>query len=120
MSLSYQTLTPEFSVAPQLQPADMQALADEGFKSVIINRPDGEGGLEQPLSDAVLRAARDAGLQARYQPVVSGAITVADVAEFAGLLRELPAPVLAFCRSGARCTSLFMAARDAGTDQAEG
>ena len=58
MTLTYQTLTPDFSVAPQLQPADMRALADAGFKSVIINRPDGEGGPEQPLSDDVLRAAR--------------------------------------------------------------
>lgn len=120
MSLSYQTLTPDFSVAPQLQPADMRALADAGFKSVIINRPDGEGGPEQPLSDDVLRAAREAGLQARYQPVVSGAITAADVAEFAGLLRELPAPVLAFCRSGARCANLFQAAREYGVDQTQG
>ena len=65
MSLPYRTLTPDFSVSPQLQPADMQALADAGFKSVIINRPDGEGGAEQPLSADVLRAARDAGLEAR-------------------------------------------------------
>ncbi|WP_368643337.1 TIGR01244 family sulfur transferase [Castellaniella ginsengisoli] len=120
MNPNYQTLTPAFSVAPQLQPADMQALADAGFKSVIINRPDGEGGPEQPLSDDVLRAAQAAGLQARYQPVVSGAITAADVAEFASLLQELPAPVLAFCRSGTRCTNLFMAAREHGLDQTQG
>lgn len=120
MNVTYQTLTPDFSVAPQLQPADMQALADAGFKSVIINRPDGEGGPEQPRSDDVLQAARDAGLQARYQPVVSGAMTAADVAEFAGLLRDLPAPVLAFCRSGTRCTNLFLAAQEYGTDQSQG
>ncbi|HXE18462.1 TIGR01244 family sulfur transferase [Castellaniella sp. UC4442_H9] len=114
MSLPYRTLTPDFSVSPQLQPADMQALADAGFKSVIINRPDGEGGAEQPLSADVLRAARDAGLEARYQPVVSGSITEADVAEFARILRTLPAPVLAFCRSGGRCTKLFESAHELG------
>ncbi len=115
MNASYHSLTPDFAVAPQLGPADMQALADAGFRSVIINRPDGEGGPQQPLSADVLQAARKAGLQARYQPVVSGAITVVDVADFARLLHELPAPVLAYCRSGARCTQLFQAVQ--GTEQ---
>ncbi|MDY0308377.1 MAG: TIGR01244 family sulfur transferase [Castellaniella sp.] len=119
-TLTYQTLTPDFAVAPQLGPDDMQALADAGFKSVIINRPDGEAGPDQPRSDDVLRAAQAVGLQARYQPVVSGAITLADVAEFAALLRILPKPVLAYCRSGARCTNLFLAAREHGADQIQG
>ncbi len=52
MSLSYQSLSPDFAVSPQLQPADMQALAAAGFKSVIINRPDGEGGSDQPRMTA--------------------------------------------------------------------
>jgi len=114
MSLPYRSLTPEFAVSPQLRPADMRALADAGFKSVIINRPDGEGGAEQPLSADVLQAAREAGLEARYQPVVSGSITEADVVEFAHIVRALPAPVLAFCRSGGRCTKLFESAHDLG------
>jgi len=120
MSLNYQSLTPDFAVAPQLQSADMQSLADAGFKSVIINRPDGEGGPDQPRSEDVLRAAQAAGLQARYQPVVSGAMTAADVAEFSALLQALPAPVLAYCRTGTRCTHLFMAAQEYGADQTQG
>ncbi|HEX7387584.1 MAG TPA: TIGR01244 family sulfur transferase [Castellaniella sp.] len=114
MSLPYRSLTPDFAVSPQLRPDDMQALAAAGFKSVIINRPDGEGGADQPLSNDVLEAARAAGLQARYQPVVSGAITEADVVEFAHIVQELPAPVLAFCRSGGRCTKLFETAHEMG------
>jgi uncharacterized protein (TIGR01244 family) len=114
MNLPYRTLTPDFAVSPQLQPSDMRALADAGFKSVIINRPDGEGGAEQPLSADVLRAAREAGLEARYQPVVSGSITEADVVEFAEIVRALPTPVLAFCRSGGRCTKLFESAHGLG------
>ena len=120
MSFSYQSLTPDFAVAPQLQADDMQSLADAGFKSVIINRPDGEGGPDQPRSADVLRAAQDAGLQARYQPVISGAMTAADVAEFSALLHTLPAPVLAYCRSGTRCANLFLAAQEYGADQTQG
>ncbi|CAM5787521.1 Chitooligosaccharide deacetylase [Castellaniella caeni] len=120
MNSPYRALTADLSVSPQLQPADMRAVADAGFKSLIINRPDGEGGAEQPLSADVLEAARAAGLQARYQPVVSGAITAADVAEFGRLLHELPGPVLAFCRSGGRCTQLFQLAQEAERNQAQG
>jgi uncharacterized protein (TIGR01244 family) len=88
----------------------MAAVAEAGYKSVIINRPDYEGGPDQPTADAVSAAARAAGLRVEYQPVVSGAITADDVTKFAELLQTMPAPVLAYCRSGARCTSLFQSA----------
>lgn len=110
MSTPVQQITSEFSVAPQLTPEDMAAVAAAGYKSVIINRPDFEGGPDQPTSEAVSAAAREAGLRVQYQPVVSGAITADDVAKFAELLQTLPAPVLAYCRSGARCTALFQSA----------
>lgn len=119
-SLPYRSLTPEFAVSPQLQAADMQDVAAAGFKSVIINRPDGEDGPNQPRSDDVLQAARAAGLQAHYQPVVSGSITAEDVKEFGRLLNELPGPVLAYCRSGGRCTKLFEAVQETAPHQTKG
>jgi len=109
-SLSTQRLTDQFAVAPQLSAQDMQAVAAAGFKSVIINRPDYEAGPDQPTASAVMAAARAAGLAVEYQPVVSGAMTHDDVLTFAALLKRLPAPVLAYCRSGTRCTKLFHAA----------
>lgn len=110
MSTPINRLTPDFAVAPQLTPEDMAAVAAAGYKSVIINRPDHEGGPDQPTAAAVSAAAREAGLRVEYQPVVSGAITADDVTKFAELLQTMPAPVLAYCRSGARCTSLFQSA----------
>jgi len=112
MSLPIHPLTDAFAVAPQLGPGDMQAVADAGYRSVIINRPDGEGGADQPESADVIAAARAAGLAVEYQPVISGAMTADDVARFRQLLGELPAPVLAYCRSGTRCTHLFNAASE--------
>ena len=111
MAVPVNPLSVEFSVAPQLQPEDMTAVAQAGYKSVIINRPDFEGGAEQPTSADVMAAARAAGLQVEYQPVVSGAMTQQDVDRFSQLLQELPAPVLAYCRSGTRCTHLYRAAK---------
>jgi len=114
MSTPIQRLTPEFAVAPQLGPEDMAAVAAAGYKSVIINRPDHEGGADQPTAEQVSAAAREAGLRVAYQPVVSGAISADDVARFSELLQTLPAPILAYCRSGARCTVLFQSATAKG------
>jgi len=108
---AFKPLSEQFSVAPQLCASDMPAVAQAGFKSLIINRPDFEEGPAQPTSSEVMAAARAAGLQVEYQPVVSGAMTSDDVARFAQLLQRLPAPVLAYCRSGTRCTRLFEAAQ---------
>lgn len=111
MSVPIKSLTESFAVAPQLSPDDMAAVAAAGFKSVIINRPDYEGGPEQPTSAAVSEAALNAGLKVEYQPVVSGGMTADDVAVFSRLLDTLPQPILAYCRTGTRCTHLFAAAQ---------
>jgi len=104
-------LTEQFAVAPQLSPADMAGVAAAGYKSVIINRPDYEGGPDQPTAADVSEAARQAGLQIEYQPVIGSAMTADDVVRFAELLRTLPGPVLAYCRTGTRCTNLFVASQ---------
>jgi len=110
MSTPINSLTQDFAVAPQLAASDMAAVAAAGFKSVIINRPDYEGGADQPTASAVMQAAQAAGLKVEYQPVVSGGMTAEDVVRFKELLQTLPAPVLAYCRSGTRCTVLYRAA----------
>ena len=103
-------LSPDLSVAPQLDVAAMAALAAAGFKSVINNRPDHEHGPDQPTSAQVEAAAVAAGLQYRHLPVDGGWQSPEQIAAFAQLLADLPAPVLAFCRSGARSTRLYQQA----------
>ncbi len=97
-------------VAPQLTPDAMAEVARLGFKSVINNRPDFEHGPDQPANAAVEAAALAAGLQYRHLPVAGGWQSPEEIAAFAVLLKELPAPVLAFCRSGARSTRLYQQA----------
>ncbi|AKJ29955.1 TIGR01244 family sulfur transferase [Caldimonas brevitalea] len=110
MSLPIQQLSPDLCVAPQLDPAAMQLAAEAGFKSVINNRPDHEGGAEQPTSAQIEAAARAAGLEYVHLPVNPSVQTPEEIARFGELLQTLPKPVLAFCRSGGRCTRLFRAA----------
>ena len=111
MKTEFYPLSDELVVAGQLRAEDMAQVAQAGFKSVVINRPDQEGGPLQPSSDQVIEAAQAAGMQAVYQPVVSGQLTPKDAETFLQLLEALPKPILAYCRSGGRCTSLFHAAQ---------
>lgn len=100
-------ITEDYSVTGQIEPQDVQAIAAAGFKTLICNRPDEEQP-GQPSADGVETAAQAAGLEFRYIPVVSGQITSENVQDMAEALAEMPAPVLAYCRSGTRCTNLYM------------
>lgn len=109
-SLPLRALTSDVCVAPQLAPADMAELARMGFRSVVNNRPDFEGGPEQPTHAAMQAAAEAAGLSYRFLPVSGAYQSPEEIAAFGALLAELPRPLLAFCRSGARSTRLYQAA----------
>jgi uncharacterized protein (TIGR01244 family) len=93
--------------APQLTPDAMAAAAQAGFKSVVNNRPDHEGGPDQPTSAAMAAAAAAAGLEYRFLPVSGAYQSPQEAAAMAELLNELPRPLLMFCRSGARSARLF-------------
>ncbi|HSI47407.1 MAG TPA: TIGR01244 family sulfur transferase [Ideonella sp.] len=110
-NLPIRALTADVYVAPQLEPAAMAELAQLGFRSVINNRPDGEGGPDQPTSAQVEAAAQAAGLSYRHLPVSGVYQSPEEIAEFGALMAELPRPLLAFCRSGARSTKLFQSSQ---------
>ncbi|MBC8055628.1 MAG: TIGR01244 family phosphatase [Rhizobiales bacterium] len=104
-----QQLSADVGVAPQLDPSAMAWAAQAGFRSVINNRPDFEGGPDQPTSAAIEAAAKAAGLAYAYLPVEPAVQTPDEIARFAALLTELPKPILAFCRSGTRSGKLYRA-----------
>ena len=112
-TLPIRALTPDVCVAPQLSPEAMAEAARAGFKSVINNRPDFEHGPDQPTSAQIEAAAQAAGLAYRWLPVDGGYQSPEQIAAFGQLLQELPRPILAFCRSGARSTRLYAAATQA-------
>ncbi|MDB4241057.1 bifunctional protein tyrosine phosphatase family protein/NAD(P)/FAD-dependent oxidoreductase [Yoonia sp.] len=99
-------LTPEISVAPQITPADMKAIKDQGFRAIICNRPDGEGA-DQPTFKEIEAEATKHGLDAAYLPIVAGKVGDDDADCFADLMTELPGPVLAYCRTGTRSAILW-------------
>lgn len=104
--MDIKTIAPDLSVSPQIMPQDVGVAAGQGFRSIIVNRPDGEAA-DQPDHQQILEAARRHGLDVRYIPVIPGQLTDDDVTAFTGAMQELPAPTLAFCRTGTRSATLW-------------
>jgi uncharacterized protein (TIGR01244 family) len=95
---AFRTVTPTFSVAPQIAVEDLAAAKAEGFARVVNNRPDGEAP-GQPSSVTMAAAAEAAGLVYMWIPI-AGAPTP-DQAD-AQAKAATGAKTLAFCRSGTR------------------
>lgn len=104
--MQIRSLTPALSVSPQLQVADITAAAEQGFRTLICNRPDGEGS-DQPTHQELEQAAAAAGLGFHYLPVVAGKVEDSTAQQFGEVLKTADGPVLAFCRSGMRSTTLW-------------
>ena len=98
-------LTDDFAVYGQMNADDMEAALAAGFKTIICNRPDSEDGAVPFNSLKPLAEAKNVTII--YQPVVSGALTDDDARQLAEILEGAEKPVLAYCRSGARCTVLY-------------
>ena len=105
-ALEFRKITDDITVSPQITADHLQEIADAGYRAVICNRPDGEGA-DQPTFDEIAAAAKAKGLEARYQPVTSGKVMDEDAEAFGQLLRELPGPVFAYCRTGTRSATLW-------------
>jgi len=101
----------DLSVCAQIGPRDIKAIKTRGYRAIICNRPDGEAA-DQPSFAQIASAAQEAGLEARYIPIIPGQMGPLDVTAFAKAMQALPKPVLAYCRSGARSTALANAAMD--------
>jgi sulfide:quinone oxidoreductase len=99
-------LTDDMFVTPQIEVRDIPTLAASGFRAIICNRPDGEAP-DQPDFREIEQAAGEHGITILYQPVRSGAISEADVTTFQEAVATLPKPILAYCRSGTRCSALW-------------
>ncbi|MAZ04912.1 TIGR01244 family sulfur transferase [Marinobacter sp. SS8-8] len=106
------------SVAPQISVEDVAEVAKLGFKTLVANRPDQEEPGQPSMAD-IEATAREHGLAWVFMPVESGNITDDDVSRFAPVIRDAEKPVLAFCRSGTRCTVLWAlsSARNTSADE---
>lgn len=96
----------DVSVAPQISPDDMPAIKSAGFTTVINNRPDGEA-FDQPSSAVMKMAAEAAGLTYHFIPLGRDGVSAELIDAERAALEGSDGPVLAFCRSGTRSTTLW-------------
>lgn len=114
MTIQLTKLSDDFSTAPQISVDDIPEIAKLGFKTIINNRPDHEGGESQPTSAELRLTAEKNGLTYLYIPVIPNNILAAQVDAFATTYALADKPVLGFCRTGNRAGSIFKLAQ-AGT-----
>jgi uncharacterized protein (TIGR01244 family) len=115
-------LNENVAVSEQIRVEVVDAIAAAGYKVLVNNRPDGEAP-DQPGSAEIATAAKDAGLSYYYLPVTATNFPGPDADRMADLLNSPDQPVLAFCRTGTRCTNLWVSTREddgkgAAVDQA--
>jgi sulfide:quinone oxidoreductase len=111
-------VTDAFAVSPQISEQDVEEIAAAGYKTIVVNRPDGEGGVDQPRLGAVRAKAESLGLSFVALPF-SGAPTPEIVERMGHILADAPQPVLAYCRTGTRSITawaLTHAGQGAGDD----
>lgn len=104
--MNLKQINQHLSVADQVSVQDVRSLAEAGFKSIICNRPDAEEP-EQPAFAVIQAAAEAHGLGVAFLPVISGKVTDVEALHFSQLLDMLPRPILAYCRTGTRSTTLW-------------
>lgn len=105
------------SVTGQIEPSDIEAIKTAGFVAIINNRPDGEAP-DQPDSAAIGAAARAAGLDYYEIPMGREGVSPELVAATRKALDQSAGPVLGFCRSGTRSTTLWALSQAGEADAA--
>ncbi|MCB1948917.1 bifunctional protein tyrosine phosphatase family protein/NAD(P)/FAD-dependent oxidoreductase [Nitrosomonas sp.] len=106
MGVEITRLDEKLSITGQISIDDLTEIAESGYKSIICNRPDFEGGEHQPTSEQLEQQAKALGMTFAYLPVRLGDIPEERGKAFRKLIAELPGPILAFCGSGRRATAL--------------
>ena len=107
--MKIETVSHKYAVSGQIVPSDLRVIAQAGYKSVVCIRPDGEAS-DQPKFDDIARTANQFGIKAAYIPV-SGSATKSQLMQFREMCEHLPKPVLGYCNSGARATTIYRSTR---------
>ena len=97
-------------VSGQITPEEVAELKRHGVTMIVNNRPDHEDP-GQPLGQDIQAAARNAGIEYRYIPIVRG-IGPSDVEAMRRAISDCgDGTMLAFCRSGTRSALTWAVAR---------
>ncbi len=97
----------QFSVSEQIKLEDIKQLADDGVKTLICNRPDGEEPNQLACCDIKAEAEKH-GIQFFHIPVAGREIPEDALRDFTSTLDKCDKKVHAYCRTGTR-SAIFWA-----------
>ena len=110
--MQFAKLSDSYSVATQVDPADVELFAREGFAAIVCNRPDGEDP-GQPTSDSIREACERHGIDFHMIPVQGSMVSPDTVQQFLDVMKNAGGPVLGYCRSATRSAILWQIASQA-------
>lgn len=99
-------LTAACSVASQIQASDIEKLKQNGFATIVCNRPDDED-FGQPSAAEISAECENHGLAFHHLPITNTGISAEMATAFRGIVAESDGQVLAYCRSGQRSSVLW-------------
>jgi len=106
MGMKIRPLTETFAVSPQIRANDVATAAAQGYRTIINNRPDGEG-WGQPKSADIEAEAKAHGLSYTHIPVSLRGLAPEQVGQMIAAQEAAEGPVLAFCNTGTRSSILW-------------
>lgn len=95
-----------YTIGSQLELTDILKVNSAGYRSIMCMRPDEEGTGQVEFRD-VRQEAEKFGIETMYLPIALTGDTEGDLDSFAQAIDTLPKPILAYCRSGTRCATLW-------------
>ena len=104
--MKFAQLSDDYSVATQISPADVAFFAEQGYATIICNRPDREDP-GQPLSADIEAECARLGMEFHLIPMQGRFVNPDTVERMRAVLEESPGPVLAYCRSGTRSSIIW-------------
>lgn len=105
--MAIKQLDEQLFISAQLSEADIDEVLQKGISAVICNRPDNEEA-HQPSMIEIRAIFEQYGIKTFcYQPVIASSLRASDALAFNTLLDQFSGKVLAYCRTGTRCSLLW-------------
>jgi sulfide:quinone oxidoreductase len=105
-------ISENYSVTMQIDPEDVESFAQEGFRTIVCNRPDGEE-FGQPTAASVQEACERQGIAFHMLPMKGSAVSPETLQRFRDVIQNADGRVLGYCRTGTRSAILWQVASQA-------
>ncbi len=104
--MQFKRINDDISVSEQISAGDLAQIKAAGFVTIVNNRPDGEVA-GQPTSQEIQAASKAAGLNYHFIPMGRDGVGPEMIEKTIMVLENSTGPVLCYCRTGTRSTTLW-------------